>query len=43
MTFLVNHDGVVYSKDLGEDTAKAALSIDSFDPDESWKREAAIE
>lgn len=43
MTFLVNHDGVVYSKDLGEDTAKAALSIQSFDPDQSWKREASIE
>lgn len=43
MTFLVNHDGVVYSKDLGEDTAKAALAIMSFDPDRSWTREASIE
>jgi Protein of unknown function (DUF2950) len=43
MTFVVNHDGVVYSKDLGSDTVKAALSIQSFDPDQSWKREAAIE
>ena len=43
MTFLVNHDGVVHSKDLGADTAKAALSIESFDTDESWKREANIE
>ena len=25
MTFIVNHDGVVFSKDLGPDTAKAAL------------------
>jgi hypothetical protein len=43
MTFIVNHDGVVYSKDLGTDTSKAALAIESFDPDPSWKREAAIE
>jgi hypothetical protein len=43
MTFLVNHDGVVLSKDLGEDTENAALSIDSFDPDKTWKREALIE
>jgi hypothetical protein len=43
MTFLVNHDGVVYSKDLGEDTSKAALSIESFNPDQSWKQEASIE
>ena len=43
MTFLVNHDGVVYSKDLGPDSAKAALSMESFDPDQSWTREAVIE
>jgi hypothetical protein len=24
MTFMVNHDGVVFSKDLGSDTAKLA-------------------
>jgi hypothetical protein len=43
MSFIVNHDGVVYSKDLGSDTAKAAGAIAAFDPDSSWKREAAIE
>jgi len=43
MSFIVNHDGVVYSKDLGADTAKAADGIAAFDPDSSWKREAAIE
>jgi hypothetical protein len=43
MTFIVNHDGIVFSKDLGEDTAQAALSIESFDPDQSWTREASIE
>jgi len=43
MSFIVNHDGVVYSKDLGADTTKAADGIAAFDPDSSWKREAAIE
>jgi hypothetical protein len=39
MTFIVNHDGVVFSKDLGADTAKLAAQMTSFDPDESWQRE----
>jgi len=43
MSFIVNHDGVVYSKDLGPETAKAAGAIAAFDPDSSWKQEAAIE
>lgn len=38
MTFAVNHDGVVYEKDLGKETAKAARAIQSFDPDKTWKR-----
>jgi hypothetical protein len=36
MTFIVNQDGVVFQKDLGEDTAVAVESIQSFDPDSSW-------
>ncbi len=43
MTFIVNHDGVVLSKDLGPMTATAAQLIETFDPDKSWKREAAIQ
>ena len=39
MTFVVNHDGVVFSKDLGENTAKLAAEMTTFDPDDSWKRE----
>jgi hypothetical protein len=39
MTFMVNHDGVVYSKDLGPETAKLALAIDTFDPGPDWKKE----
>lgn len=42
MTFIVNHDGVVFSKDLGPDTARVAGGITQYDPDDSWKREAAI-
>jgi hypothetical protein len=38
MTFIVNHDGVVYQKDLGPATARAAAAIQSFDPDATWKR-----
>jgi hypothetical protein len=36
MTFIVNPDGVVFQKDLGDDTEKAANGITSFDPDSTW-------
>jgi hypothetical protein len=39
MTFVVNHDDVVYSKDLGPNTAKVAGAMTSFDPDNTWKKE----
>jgi hypothetical protein len=39
MTFIVNHDGVVFSKDLGPDTAKLAVETTRFDPDDTWTRE----
>ena len=39
MTFIVNHDGVVYSKDLGAETSKLALAMDTFDPDQTWTKE----
>jgi hypothetical protein len=38
MTFLVSHDGVVYQKDLGEDTEQEAAKITLFDPDETWTK-----
>jgi hypothetical protein len=41
MTFIVNHDGVVFSKDLGPDTAKLAMAMDTFDPGEGWAKEQA--
>jgi hypothetical protein len=36
MTFIVDQDGVVFQKDLGEGTAAAAAAMVSFDPDSSW-------
>jgi hypothetical protein len=38
MTFIVNHDGVVYQKDLGSKTAELAQKMTQFNPDETWKR-----
>jgi hypothetical protein len=38
MTFIVNHDGVVYQKDLGPRTAALAQSMTRFNPDETWKQ-----
>jgi hypothetical protein len=38
MTFIVNHDGVVYQKDLGPHTAALAHSTTKFNPDETWKK-----
>ena len=37
-TFIVNHEGVVYEKDLGPETAKLAAAITVFNPDPSWKK-----
>jgi hypothetical protein len=38
MTFIVNHDGTVYEKDLGPDTTARAQSMTRFNPDETWKK-----
>jgi len=38
MTFIVNHDGVVYQKDLGRNTEKTAQAMKLFNPDSTWKR-----
>jgi hypothetical protein len=38
MTFIVNQDGVVYQKNLGEDTEKIAPAMKKFDPDKTWKK-----
>ncbi len=38
MTFVVNHEGVVYEKDLGKGTAKIAKAMAAYDPDKTWKK-----
>jgi hypothetical protein len=35
MTFIVNHNGIVYQKDLGKGTAGSARAMRSFNPDTS--------
>ena len=36
MTFIVNQDGVVRQKDLGEKTSTAAAALTAYNPDASW-------
>ena len=38
MTFLVNHAGTVYEKDLGKRTDFVAKRLFLFDPDQTWKK-----
>jgi hypothetical protein len=38
MTFLVNHAGTVYQKDLGNRTEAIARRVSLFDPDQTWKK-----
>src|SRR5271165_3760634 len=37
-TFLVSTDGIVFEKDLGENTEAIARSMKQFDPDSTWQR-----
>jgi hypothetical protein len=36
MTFMVNHEGTLYQRDLGPDTEQVARSIKTFDPGDGW-------
>jgi hypothetical protein len=38
MTFIVNHAGTVYQKDLGYHSAAIAKRMGPFDPDQTWKK-----
>jgi hypothetical protein len=38
MSFVVNQDGVVYEKDLGEKTDEVARAITEYNPDSTWKK-----
>jgi hypothetical protein len=37
MSFLCGNGGIVYQKDLGDDTDKAVEKLDTFDPGDGWK------
>jgi len=38
VTFIVNHDGVVFEKDLGPQTASIAAGMTRYNPDSTWKK-----
>lgn len=38
MTFMVNHTGIVYQKDLGRRSDVIAKRMRLFDPDQTWKK-----
>ena len=38
MTFIMNHEGTIYDRDLGPATDTLVVDIDSFNPGEGWKK-----
>ena len=40
MTFMTSHDGIVYQRDLGPDTAGVAQKLAEFDPGPGWTKAA---
>jgi hypothetical protein len=40
MTFLINQNGVVYEKNLGEQTAEIAGAMTEYNPDSTWHKVA---
>ena len=38
MTFIVNHTGDIFQKDLGPNTAKVAEQMTSYNPDATWQK-----
>ena len=43
MTFVVNQEGIIFEKDLGENTRSLAEAITVYNPDESWKKVEDLE
>ena len=37
MTFIVNQDGKVFEKDLGDQTAELAAAMTEYNPDKTWE------
>jgi hypothetical protein len=40
-TFMVSHDGIVYQKDLGPNTAQIANAMKTYNPDKTWTKTAS--
>jgi hypothetical protein len=38
MTFIINEDGVVYQKDLGQKTEALAKAMKEYNPNPSWQK-----
>jgi hypothetical protein len=38
MSFIVNHDGIIYQKDLGPNTRSIASAMRKFNPDATWAK-----
>ncbi|RJP66341.1 MAG: DUF2950 domain-containing protein [Candidatus Abyssobacteria bacterium SURF_17] len=43
MTFIVNQQGIVYEKDLGENTTMIAQDMVKYNPDKTWKQAESAE
>lgn len=41
MTFIMNHDGTVYQRDLGKRTAWIASRMTAYDPGPEWTKAEA--
>jgi hypothetical protein len=37
MAFMVNHNGIIWEKDLGPDSSRLAGQIASYNPDQTWR------
>ncbi len=37
-TFIMNHQGIVYERDLGDDTAQIVAKMSAYDPGPDWKK-----
>jgi hypothetical protein len=38
MTFIINNDGDIYERDLGDRTARIASRMSTFNPDHTWRK-----
>jgi len=38
MSFICSHEGIVYQKNLGAETAEVASKMTRFNPDETWEK-----